>query len=109
LVLNNNYRARASTSVTSSGCSLSPIQSSTAMVTIWLIWGRGQMTVVADQVDQPLFAEFSEVVFRFGDAVAVGKKNFAGMHLTEPSAYVMLSNRPTTVPPASRRECCRLR
>ncbi len=28
------YRARASTSVTSSGCSLSPIQSSTAMVTI---------------------------------------------------------------------------
>jgi hypothetical protein len=36
------YRARASTSVTSSGCSLSPIQSSTAVVTIWLIWGSGR-------------------------------------------------------------------
>ena len=35
------YRARASTSVTSSGCSLSPIQLSTARVTIWLISGRG--------------------------------------------------------------------
>ena len=34
---NRTYRARARTSVTSSGCSLSPIQSSTAMVTIWLI------------------------------------------------------------------------
>jgi hypothetical protein len=36
------YRARASTSVTSSGCSLSPIQFSTAVVTNWLIWGNGR-------------------------------------------------------------------
>ena len=37
------YRARASTSVTSSGCSLSPIQFSTAVVTNWLIWGNGRL------------------------------------------------------------------
>jgi hypothetical protein len=37
-----HYLARASTRVTSSGCSLSPIQSSTAMVTIWLICGSGK-------------------------------------------------------------------
>ncbi len=36
------YRARARTSVTSSGCSLSPIQFSTAVVTNWLIWGSGR-------------------------------------------------------------------
>jgi len=33
----SSYRARARTRVTSSGCSLSPIQVSTAIVTIWLI------------------------------------------------------------------------
>ena len=37
-----DYRARARTSVTSSGCSLSPIQFSTASITIWLISGRGR-------------------------------------------------------------------
>jgi hypothetical protein len=36
------YLALARTSVTSSGCSLSPIQSSTAVVTIWLICGSGK-------------------------------------------------------------------
>jgi hypothetical protein len=40
--LSKVYRARASTSVTSSGCSLSPIQFSTAVVTNWLIWGNGR-------------------------------------------------------------------
>ena len=75
-----SYRARASTRVTSSGCSLSPIQSSTAMVTIWLIWGRGKVAVVADEVDQALLAEFAEIIFRLGDAVAVGQEDFAGMH-----------------------------
>jgi hypothetical protein len=36
------YRGRASTSVMSSGCSLSPIQSSTADVTAWLICTSGR-------------------------------------------------------------------
>lgn len=38
----NYYRALARTNVTSSGCSFSPIQLSTAMVTIWLICGKGR-------------------------------------------------------------------
>jgi hypothetical protein len=40
--LGADYLARAKTSVTSSGCSLAPIQSSTAAVTISLIRGSGK-------------------------------------------------------------------
>src|SRR5579863_62251 len=36
--------------------------------------------VLADQIDQALLAEFAEVIFRFGDPVAVGDENLAGMH-----------------------------
>ena len=36
------YRARARTSVTSSGCSLSPIQSATAVVTISVMRSSGK-------------------------------------------------------------------
>ena len=51
------------------------------MVTIWLICGSGRSRFSRDQVDQPLLAEFSEIIFRLSDAVAVGEKNLAGMHL----------------------------
>src|SRR5579863_2336780 len=40
-----------------------------------------KMPVFADQINQPLFAEFAKIVFRFGDAVAVGEKDFARLHL----------------------------
>src|ERR1044071_5252056 len=35
------------------------------------------MAVFPYEIDQPLFAEFSVVIFWFGDAVAIGEKNIA--------------------------------
>ena len=72
------HLARARTRVTSSGCSSAPIQSSTAAVTISVIRGQRQVTIFPHQVDQPLLAKFAEFIFRFGHAVGVGKKYFAG-------------------------------
>ena len=45
-----------------------------------------QLTVRSHQVDQPLFPEFAEVVFRLGDTVAVGHENFSGLIGTESSS-----------------------
>src|ERR1017187_9719002 len=42
--------------------------------------GQRQVPVLADQVDQALLAEFAEIIFWFGDAIAVGQEDFARMH-----------------------------
>ena len=40
-----------------------------------------QVAVFLDEFDQAFLAEFAKVIFGFGDAVTVGKKNFAGAKL----------------------------
>ena len=34
------------------------------------------MPILTNKLNQPVFAEFAEIIFRFGDAIAVGQKNF---------------------------------
>jgi len=40
-----------------------------------------EVTICGHQVNQSFFAEFAKLIFRFGHAVAIGNKDFAGMHL----------------------------
>src|SRR6202030_2731974 len=40
-----------------------------------------QAPIFSDQVDQPLFTEFAEIILWFGDAIAVGYKDLSRMHL----------------------------
>src|SRR4029077_7739257 len=48
---------------------------------------QGKAPVLADQVDHTLFAKLAKIIFRICHTVAVGDKNFAGMHLD--SAFVV--------------------
>ena len=79
------YWPRANTKVMSSGCSLAPIQSSTAAVTISLIRASGRWRLFPHQINQPLFAELAKIIFRFGYAIAVGEEYVAPAHGTIPS------------------------
>ena len=74
------YRARASTSVTSSGCSFAadPVGHRgghhLADARQWLI------AMGPNQLDQAVFAELAELVLRLGHAVAEGDEDVAGLH-----------------------------
>lgn len=42
---------------------------------------QGQMLILAHQLNEALLAKFAEVIFRLGNAIAVGDKNVALLHL----------------------------
>ena len=62
---------------------------------------KRKVAIFLDEVYQALLAEFAEIIFRLGDAVTVGEKNFARAKLDRGFIIMNVIEEADTVPPSS--------